>query len=213
MAMCLVCSLSLSPAVEAATYSVQYGDTLFDIGQRFGVSYLTLEKLNGVSDLIYPGQSVYIPDSEMVTMTAQAPGSGAGIAESGSRYYSFVSSYYPSYDEMYLLARLIYSEARGEPFEGQVAVGAVVMNRVKSPLFPNTIPDVIFELWQFEPVLNGTIWQQPNSQALEAAKYAVNGWDPTGGALYFYNPGKSYAPFFWGLRYLCTIGSHVFYGI
>lgn len=211
LVLCVMCSLSFAQVAEAATYNVNYGDSLFSIGQKFGVSYLTLEQVNGLGDLIYPGQTVYIPDSAIAAQTSgQTSGSDS---QSGERYYSFTSAYYPSNDEIYLLARLIYSEAKGEPFEGQVAVGAVVMNRVKSPLFPDTISDVIFELWQFEPVLNGAIWQYPNSVAIQAARYAVNGWDPTGGALYFFNPDKVYAPFFAGLRYLCRIGGHEFYTV
>ena len=96
--------------------------------------------------------------------------------------------------DTYLLAQLINAEAKGEPFEGQVAVGAVVLNRVFDPDFPKTIRDVIFQYdgdtdtYQFEPVENGAINDQPCSSAIRAAQAALSGWDPTGGALYFYNP-------------------------
>ena len=96
----------------------------------------------------------------------------------------------------YLLARLIYAEARGETYKGKVAVGAVALNRVRSSQFPNTLSGVIYQKNAFECVTNGSINNTPNSECLRAAKEALNGWDPTGGCLYFYNaatvPSKSW---------------------
>ena len=96
----------------------------------------------------------------------------------------------------HLLARLIYAEARGESYKGKVAVGAVVLNRVRSSQFPNTLSGVIYQKNAFECVTNGSINNTPNSECLRAAKEALNGWDPTGGCLYFYNaatvPSKSW---------------------
>lgn len=96
----------------------------------------------------------------------------------------------------YLLARLIYAEARGESYKGKVAVGAVALNRVRSSQFPNTLSGVIYQKNAFECVTNGSINNTPNSECLRAAKEALNGWDPTGGCLYFYNaatvPSKSW---------------------
>jgi len=96
----------------------------------------------------------------------------------------------------YLLARLIYAEARGETYKGKVAVGAVALNRVRSSQFPNTLSGVIYQKNAFECVSNGSINNTPNSECLRAAKEALNGWDPTGGCLYFYNaatvPSKSW---------------------
>ena len=87
----------------------------------------------------------------------------------------------------YLLARLIYAEARGETYKGKVAVGAVALNRVRSSQFPNTLSGVIYQKNAFECVTNGSINNSPDSECLRAAKEALNGWDPTGGCLYFYN--------------------------
>ena len=87
----------------------------------------------------------------------------------------------------HLLARLIYAEARGESYKGKVAVGAVVLNRVRSSQFPNTLSGVIYQKNAFESVTNGSIHNTPDSECLRAAKEAMNGWDPTGGCLYFYN--------------------------
>ena len=88
----------------------------------------------------------------------------------------------------YLLARLVYAEARGESYKGKVAVAAVVLNRVRSSSFPNTLSGVIYQSGAFESVMNGSIYNTPTDDCLRAAKDAMNGWDPTGGCLYYYNP-------------------------
>lgn len=114
-------------------------------------------------------------------------------------------------DELNLLARVIAAEAGGEPYEGKVAVGAVILNRVRSPLFPSTISGVIYEPWAFESVANGLIWQVSNlSAATAAAADALNGWDPTYGALFFWNPYKPVSPWIWTRAIITQIGNHVF---
>lgn len=119
----------------------------------------------------------------------------------------------PSGDNMVnLLARLINGEARGEPYEGQVAVGAVILNRVKSPKFPNTIASVIYQNGQFTCVSDGQINApiDENSTVYKAATEAMNGADPTNGALYFYNPSKTKSKWLFSLKTTTTIGKHTF---
>lgn len=112
--------------------------------------------------------------------------------------------------DLNLLARLIYGEARGESYTGQVAVGAVVLNRVKSSSFPNTISGVIYQPYAFTAVSDGQINYTPNSTAISAAKDAMNGWDPTGGALYYYNPQTATSAWIYSRSVTTTIGNHVF---
>ncbi|MBO7215131.1 MAG: spore cortex-lytic enzyme [Clostridia bacterium] len=109
-----------------------------------------------------------------------------------------------------LLARLIYAEARGEPYQGQVAVGAVVLNRVKSSSFPNTISGVIYQPYAFTCVNDGQINLSPNQTALNAAKDAMNGWDPTYGCIYYYNPKVALSSWIYSRKTVVTIGNHVF---
>lgn len=111
-----------------------------------------------------------------------------------------------------LLARLINGEARGEPYTGQVAVGAVIMNRVKDPSFPNTIAGVIYQSQQFSSVTDGQfdVAIDENSTVYKAAQDAMNGIDPTNGALYFYNPSKTKSKWLFSLKTVTTIGKHVF---
>ena len=109
-----------------------------------------------------------------------------------------------------LLARLIYGEARGESYTGQVAVGAVVMNRVKSSSFPNTIAGVIYQSGAFDVVSDGQINLTPNETARKAAQDAINGWDPSYGALYYFNPATATNKWIWSRPITVTIGKHRF---
>ena len=109
-----------------------------------------------------------------------------------------------------LLARLIYGEARGEPYTGQVAVGAVVVNRVKSSSFPNTISGVIYQSGAFDVVKDGQINLSPNSTAIKAAQDAINGWDPSYGAVYYFNPSTATNKWIWSRPMTVTIGRHRF---
>ena len=109
-----------------------------------------------------------------------------------------------------LLARLVSAEAKGEPYRGQVAVAAVVLNRVKSPQFPNSIPDVIYQPGAFSPVANGQIWKEPVSSAIKAANEALAGTDPSYGALFFFNPAKTTSMYIWSRPQIIQIGNHIF---
>ena len=109
-----------------------------------------------------------------------------------------------------LLARLVYGEARGEPYTGQVAVGAVVMNRVKSSSFPNTISGVIYQSGAFDAVRDGQINLSPDSTAIKAAQDAINGWDPSYGAIYYFNPSTATNKWIWSRPMTVTIGRHRF---
>ena len=109
-----------------------------------------------------------------------------------------------------LLARVIYGEARGEPYSGQVAVGAVVMNRVKSSSFPNTISGVIYQSGAFDAVRDGQINLTPDSTAKKAAQDALNGWDPSYGAIYYFNPSTATNKWIWSRPMTVTIGRHRF---
>ena len=109
-----------------------------------------------------------------------------------------------------LLARLIYGEARGESYVGQVAVGAVVMNRIKSASFPNTMSGVIYQSYAFTAVADGQINLTPNETARKAAQDAMNGWDPSYGALYYYNPATATSSWIFSRKTTVTIGNHVF---
>ena len=104
----------------------------------------------------------------------------------------------------------MYAEARGEPYTGQVAIAAVVLNRVKSSSFPNSISGVIYQNGAFTCVSDGQINYTPNETAYKAARDALNGWDPTGGCLYYYNPATATSKWIWSLKVTLKIGRHSF---
>lgn len=115
-----------------------------------------------------------------------------------------------SSSDLNLLSRLVYGEARGEPYSGQVAVAAVVLNRVKSSSFPNSISGVIYQKGAFNVVDDGQINLSPNSTARKAAQDALNGWDPSYGSIYYFNPATATNKWIWSRPHVVTIGKHRF---
>ena len=137
------------------------------------------------------------------TLAAMGISSGQAVrasAQAGTSYSGDVE----------LLARLIHGEARGEPYVGMVAVGAVVMNRVRSSKFPNTIAGVIYQSGAFDAVKDGQINLTPGEQSRRAARDALNGWDPTNGCLYYYNPSTATSSWIWTREVRLSIGDHSF---
>ncbi|QHS22606.1 spore cortex-lytic enzyme [Virgibacillus sp. MSP4-1] len=115
-----------------------------------------------------------------------------------------------SQNDIKLMANAVYGEARGEPYTGQVAVAAVILNRVESPTFPNTVSGVIFEPRAFTAVADGQIWLEPNDKAREAVIDALNGMDPSGNALYYFNPATATSDWIWSRPQIKKIGKHIF---
>ncbi len=130
-----------------------------------------------------------------------------GIMNSSNSSSGSSSSYQ---NDLNLLARIVYGEARGEPYTGQVAVAAVVLNRVKSSSFPNTVSGVIYQKGAFDAVSDGQFNLTPNSTAKKAAQDALNGWDPTYGAIYYFNPATATNKWIWSRPMTVTIGNHRF---
>ena len=181
--------LSISEARANWTYTVKRGDTIHTISRRVGVSVGTLRSWNGLwTDYLRIGQRITIPTE---TVAATYGGSRVGV-------------------DRYMLARLISAEAESEPYTGKVAVGAVVLNRIESPKFPNSLAGVIYQPLAFETVSNGRIYSNPNSESVRAAGDAISGWDPTGGAIYFFNPSKTANRWIWARTIVLRIGKHVF---
>ncbi|GLX68544.1 spore cortex-lytic enzyme [Paenibacillus glycanilyticus] len=131
-------------------------------------------------------------------------GSNSGDQPSKSNNLGFSES------DLKIMANAVYGESRGEPYEGQVAVAAVILNRVKSPSFPNTVSGVIFQPLAFTAVADGQIWLTPNESARKAVQDAINGWDPTGGCTYYFNPETATSKWIWSRPQVKTIGKHIF---
>ena len=169
-------------------------DGIYGPATKKAVEYF--QRKNGLTADGIVGQKTYAA----LGMMEQAGQSGG--QNSGSNGYTN--------SDTYLLARCIYAEARGESYTGQVAVGAVILNRVDSAQFPNTIAGVIYQKNAFTAVSDGQINLTPDQTALNAAKDAMNGWDPTNGCLYYYNPAKATSSWIFSRETVVTIGKHVF---
>ena len=139
-------------------------------------------------------------------VVGSATAAALGVTLKGS---SLSASHYQE-SELTLLARLVNGEARGEPYIGQVAVAAVVLNRVKSAAFPNTISGVIFQQGAFDAVWDGQFDLEPTADAYRAARDALNGWDPTNGCVYYYNPATATNEWIWTREVQLSIGQHDF---
>ena len=144
-------------------------------------------------------------------LTADGIAGPATLKAMGITSSSNSSSSSSSYNSnLNLLAKVIYGEARGEPYTGQVAVGAVVMNRIKSSSFPNTLAGVVYQSGAFDAVKDGQVNLTPNSTAKKAAQDAFNGWDPSYGAIYYFNPSTATNKWIWSRPMTVTIGKHRF---
>ncbi|HBK67599.1 MAG TPA: hypothetical protein DDZ91_03065 [Firmicutes bacterium] len=187
-------------------YTVRSQDTLYLLAKRYGTSVQALKAANHLtSDYIYPGQMLIIPDS---VPGPNVPG-GNGNNSNGN-------SYNLSQSEIELLARLVRAEAEGESYTGQVAVAASVLNRLNDSRYPNTITEIIYQVesgiyYQYSPVLDGRINFPAGASALKAVQDALNGWDPSYGAIGFYNPTKTTNWWVKSHPVTTSIGSHIFY--
>ena len=191
-------------AVMAATYSIgSRGDIVRQIQQRLA----DWGYFSGEIDGIYGSQT-----ASAVRLFQQNNGiSVDGIVGNATLEKLGISTVQSTTDsDLYILASAIHGEGRGEPYEGQVAIGAVILNRVKSPKFPNTIAEVVYQSGAFDAVADGQIALTPNDTAFRAAQDALNGWDPTGGAIYYWNPATATSRWIWSVPITTQIGRHVF---
>jgi len=140
--------------------------------------------------------------------TAADLGKGGTGATATTKTVSTRGGY--STNDIRLMANAVHGEARGEPYVGQVAVAAVILNRTHNPAFPDTPAGVIFEPRAFTAVADGQIWLTPNKQSKKAVQDAIKGWDPTGGAIYYFNPDTATSAWIWSRPQIKKIGKHIF---
>ena len=181
-------------------------DGVFGAGTKKAV--IAFQKKNGLTADGVVGRSTYkaLGMNDSYNALGGNPGSSSGSSSSSG---STGSSSYTSSD-LYLLAKCIYAEGRGESYTGQVAIGAVIMNRVRSSKFPNSIAGVVYQQGAFTAVSDGQINLEPNETAYNAARDAMNGWDPTYGCLYYYNPAVATSAWIFNRQTVTVIGKHVF---
>ncbi len=173
-------------------------DGVFGAGTRSAL--ILFQKKNGLTADGVVGKATY----RALGMESAYQALVNGSESSTEGYKGFSSS------DVYLLAKTIHAEGRGEPYTGQVAIGAVILNRVRSDEFPNTVSGVVYQKHAFTAVSDGQINLTPNDTAMRAARDAINGWDPTGGALYYYNPAIATSAWIFDRQTVTVIGKHVF---
>ncbi len=171
-------------------------DGVFGAGTKKAV--IAFQKKNGLTADGVVGASTY----KALGMNSSYQALQGASSSSGANGYTS--------SDVYLLAKAIYAEGRGEPYVGQVAIGAVIMNRIRSAAFPNSVSGVVYQKGAFTAVDDGQINLTPNETALKAARDAMNGWDPTGGALYYYNPAVATSSWIFDRQTITVIGKHVF---
>jgi N-acetylmuramoyl-L-alanine amidase len=190
---------TVAAITEANKHTVARGESLWRIAQKYGSTAAAIAQANNLANpnLIYPGQILTIP-----------AGGGSSPVSRGGR----VSL---SNADLDLFARLVHAEAAGEPYVGQVAVAATVLNRVKDSRYPNTVRGVILQVWggfyQYSPVQDGRINLPASESANRAVQDALNGWDPSNGATGFYNPAKTNNQWVRMQPVTTVIGNHVFF--
>ena len=181
-------------------------DGVFGAGTRSAV--ISFQKKNGLTADGVVGKATYKALGMTKSYEILVNSSGSGNSGSGNTATGGLNGF--SSSEVYLLAKTIYAEGRGEPYVGQVAIGAVVLNRVRSKDFPNTISGVVYQKHAFTAVSDGQINLTPNDTAMKAARDAINGWDPTGGAIYYYNPAVATSSWIFDRQTVTVIGKHIF---
>ena len=177
--------------------TVKSGDTLYLLAVRYGTTVSALRQTNGLStDAIYPGQILVIPG-------------GSGGSQGSSKSNGVSQS------DLELLARLVSAESASEPYAGQVAVAATILNRLNDPKYPKSIAGIIYQYtdgaYQYSPVMDGRIDEPAGNSAIAAVQDALNGWDPSYGATGFYNPSKTDNPWVQSQPVTTAIGDHVFF--
>ncbi len=173
-------------------------DGVFGAGTKRAVQ--AFQKKNGLTADGVVGRATY----SALGMNDSYDALGGNDANGGGASSNYTSS------DLYLMAKAIHAEGRGESYTGQVAIGAVILNRVKSPSFPNTVAGVIYQKGAFTAVDDGQINLEPNQTAYDAARDAFNGWDPTYGCLYYYNPAVATSAWIFNRQTVTVIGKHVF---
>ena len=214
LSVALVCSFIKEDDMPIADAAVLKQGSKGDLVKTVQTKLIKWGYLSGKADGIYGAKTKaavikfqrkngLTADGIIGTRTAQA----LGISLSSSTSSSSQST---SSTDFNLLARVVYGEARGEPYTGQVAVAAVVLNRVKSSSFPNTVAGVVYQSGAFDCVIDGQINMTPNQSAYNAARDALNGWDPTYGCLFYYNPRTATSKWMLSRTIKLNIGNHAF---
>lgn len=197
---------------EGSLYWGSRGDTVRKVQQRLSDWGYMAEKVDGIYGAatyraVRRFQRSHGLTEDGVVGPATAKAIGVTLGTAGATQ---ASSGLNREGDVYMLAKTIHAEARGEPYIGKVAVGAVILNRTRNPSFPNTIAGVVYQPLAFTAVADGQINLEPDAESIRAARDAINGWDPTYGCNYYWNPATSTSKWIWSRKVAIKIGKHWF---
>nr|WP_245947417.1 spore cortex-lytic enzyme [Bacillus taeanensis] len=189
--------------VEAATPVIQYGDQygyVWDVQNR-------LQQLGFYKGLM---DGVFGFQTKMAVINFQKSYGLSADGVVGPKTLSVLRANSFTVNEIQMMAQMVYGEARGEAYEGQVAIAAVILNRIDAKDFPNSVSGVLFEHGAFTAVSDGQYYNSPNSTAYKAVYHAIRGWDPSGGAVFYFNPSTATSKWIWSRPQIKRIGKHIF---
>lgn len=205
----LLLAIPIIASAHSDAYKIKKGDTLSEIAKAHDLSIEQILELNPKitnPDLIFAGDRLNLATKDVLDVRESNEGSSS--SDSASQASSDTLSI--SAEEKDLLARVVHAEAKGESFEGKVAVAHVVLNRVEHDNFPNTIREVIYQPRQFQPVTNGAIYQRADADSIKAVEEALANRSDTKGSIYFYNPRIATSSWIFSRETVKVIGNHVF---
>jgi N-acetylmuramoyl-L-alanine amidase len=202
-------SQTSTAAISSATHVVKSGDSIYYIAQKYGVTTESLLQANYLSNssVLYPGQKLIIPTAA----GSSSSNNNNNSSSNGTVYGKFAINQ----SDLELFARLVSAEASGESLVGQVAVAATILHRLTDSRYPKTIAEIVYQVvdgyYQFSPILDGRINETATVSAYQAIRQAIAGWDPSNGAIGFYNPDKTTSQWVRSQTVTTTIGNHVFF--
>lgn len=206
----LVCILLASSVLPVAVQDAKAAGVVLKQGDRNGYVWDLQHRLQQLGYYTQNMDGIFgqVNKNAVVRFQRNYGLSADGIV--GSKTWAALRKHTYTKNEIEMLAKIVHGEARGESFEGQVAVAAVVLNRVKSSGFPNTVKGVIFEPRAFTAIDDGQYYLSPDRDAYRAVYYAIRGWDPSRGALFYFNPQTATSSWIWSRPQITQIGKHIF---
>ncbi|HEX7065947.1 MAG TPA: cell wall hydrolase [Bacillales bacterium] len=203
-------TLGMGTAVVAPVDKASASAPVLEEGDHYGFVWGLQKRLQQLG--LYKGEvdGLFGPLTEQGVIDFQKRNGLSVDGEVGNHTWKVLRNETFTSDQIQLLAQLVYAEARGESLKGQVAVASVVLNRIESDKFPDTVAGVIYEQYAFTCVQNGSFYNQPDKEAYRAVYLAIQGWDPSYGSLYYFNPGKAESNWIWSRPQTVQIGHHIF---
>lgn len=206
----VVCLLLVSSVVMVSVQDAEASGNVVKQGDRNGYVWDLQHRLQQLGYYKQNLDGVFGPHNDQAVRQFQSRYGLTADGVVGPQTWHALRQHSYTQEEIEMLAKIVHGEARGEPFEGKIAVAAVVLNRVKADGFPNTVRGVIFQPRAFTAIDDGQYYMAPDYEAYRAVYFAIRGWDPSNGALYYFNPQVATSSWIWSRTQIGKIGKHIF---